>query len=261
MNRSSPWIGKLKKLDYYTKTSSDVKKRFFLTPVFVLVVLNFLSRSSLGGFFAVLVFTVMLILFISELSEFLSPRTKDYLSVDVVRMETIDIDFDITFHRIPCEDVTVDLLDESGAHFSAVGHNVIKKSLDKNGNELRTLSQDKLSEAGNSEVSEHALLHQPGYCHDCLKEIPEEAHELFTQLKKKRSIPMCCNSCPALVILYQMLKLPTAKALQKSPCSHRNVAKRDIANGEVGCRAAGTLKVNKIGGNFHIAAGKSGTQR
>jgi hypothetical protein len=45
--------------------------------------------------------------------------------VDVVRGEKMTVQFDITFHRLACEEVTVDLLDESGAHFTAIGHEVM----------------------------------------------------------------------------------------------------------------------------------------
>ncbi len=65
------------------------------------------------------------------------PRTKDTLSVDVVRGEMLTISFDITFHRLVCEDVTIDLLDESGAHFTAIGHDIRKTALDEKGTALR----------------------------------------------------------------------------------------------------------------------------
>jgi hypothetical protein len=152
-SRASPWLAKLKKLDLYTKTNASGVK-----------------RHSLGGFFAVLVFLLMFVLFISEFSEWLRPRSKDTLSVDIIRSEKLTISFDITFHRLPCDDVTIDLLDESGAHFSSTGHHVRKIALDVNGNELHTYIQRHLSDAGQT-VS---ALQQPGYCHDCLKELPQE---------------------------------------------------------------------------------------
>ena len=212
------------------------------------------SRRSLGGFFAVLVFVLLFILFISELSEWLQPRSKDLLSVDIVRNEKLTISFDITFHRLPCDDVTIDLIDESGAHFSAIGHDVKKKALDENGNELHTYVQDKLSDAGHT-----SLLQHPGYCHDCLKDIPAESQADFAAKRKRNEVPQCCNTCPALVMVYQQLKLPSAQALLKEPCRPKINSGKGVS-GEVGCRTHGFIKIHKIGGNMHVAAGKSGVQ-
>lgn len=194
-------------------------------------------------------------LFLSEFTEWLVPRTKDTLSVDVIRNEKLTISFDITFHRLICDDVTIDLLDESGAHFTAIGHEVKKRALDVNGNVLKTYIQGRLSDAGGT-VS---LLQQPGYCHPCVKEIPEDSVGAYESLAKANAIPLCCNTCPLLVIVYQMLKLPTSNALLREPCRPQ-VASANKVEGEVGCRVDGFIQIYKIGGNFHVAAGKSGTQ-
>jgi hypothetical protein len=233
---SSPWLAKIKKLDVYTKTNDAVYK-----------------RHSLGGVFAILVFILMFVLFVSEFSEWLQPRSKDTLSVDVVRNEKLTISFDITFHRLICDDVTIDLLDESGAHFSSTGHHVRKIALDANGNELHTYFQERLSDAGNA----LSFLQQPGYCHDCLKELPAEHHEEYTRLRKANAVPVCCNTCPLVVMAFQILKLNSNLALTKLPC--RPADSNKVAN-EVGCRTEGYIDINKIGGNFHVAAGRSGTQ-
>jgi hypothetical protein len=203
-SRSSPWLAKLKKLDLYTKTNDAVYK-----------------RHSLGGIFAVLVFILMFVLFVSEFSEWLQPRYKDTLSVDVVRNEKLTISFDITFHRLICDDVTIDLLDESGAHFTSTGHHVQKMALDERGNVLHTYIQERLSDAG--DVA--SFLQQPGYCHDCLKEIPQESHELYIQLRKVGAAPACCNTCPLLVMTFQQLKLNSNLALTKLPCKPFGSAK------------------------------------
>ena len=194
---SSAWLTKLKKLDLYTKTNDAVYK-----------------RHSLGGVFAVLVFILMFVLFVSEFSEWLQPRSKDSLSVDVIRNEKLTISFDITFHRLVCDDVTIDLLDESGAHFTSTGHHVRKIALDEHGNELHIYIQERLSDAGNA----LSFLQQPGYCHDCLKELPQEHHEKYILLRKQNVAPACCNTCPLLVMAFQQLKLNTNLALTKAPC-------------------------------------------
>jgi hypothetical protein len=212
------------------------------------------KRSSLGGVFALLVFVIMCGLFVSELSEWLQPRTKDSLSVDIHRNEQLTISFDITFHRLPCEDVTIDLLDESGAHFSAIGHSVQKVALDEEGTHLHTYIQGRLSSAGHE-----SLLGQPGYCHDCTKELPSDAHAAYLALRKANQAPACCNSCPALVMTYTVLKLNSAVALTKQPC-RPGADSGSRFPGEVGCRTSGFIDIHKIGGNFHVAAGKSGSQ-
>lgn len=45
--------------------------------------------------------------------------------------------------------MTIDLIDESGAHFTAIGHLVHKAALDADRKVLREVVQDALSNAGN----------------------------------------------------------------------------------------------------------------
>ncbi len=256
-HRDSPWLAKLKRLDVYTKTSefwTKCKHRSVVAHLLRPPDDAVYKRSSLGGVFALLVFVIMFGLFVFELGEWLRPRTKDTLAVDIHRNERLTISFDITFHKLPCEDVTIDLLDESGAHFSAIGHDVKKLALDDKGNHLHTYIQGRLSDAGET-VS---LLQQPGYCHSCLTELPEEAHVHYVNFRKANQVPACCNTCPALVMTYTILRLNSAVALTKQPC--RPAASNNRVQGEVGCRATGHIDIHKIGGNFHVAAGKSGTQ-
>ncbi len=97
----SPWLRKLKALHFHSKPSADVRK-----------------KSSLGGFVAVLVVALMLVLLVSEFTEWIQPRYSSTLSVDIVRNEKLSISFDMSFHRLPCDDVTIDLIEIEVARFT-----------------------------------------------------------------------------------------------------------------------------------------------
>eukprot|EP01083_Nonionella_stella_P051785 137501_1 len=148
-----------------------------------------LVRTREGATVSAVSLLIIIALFCSEFLEFMQHNTREHVKVDTTIGQQIPINFDITFHHLPCAGATVDAMDVTGDQQVDVIKQVSKQRLDLNGNYL-----------GEAEVFPGAMF-----------------------------LP------PFIIIL---------------PNLNRNE----------GCRLKGTLHVNKVAGNFHIALGKSHSQ-
>ena len=54
---------------------------------------------------------VMIFLFFGELSLYLNVQTDHQMSVDTTRGEKLQINFNVTFHRMPCSIISLDTMD------------------------------------------------------------------------------------------------------------------------------------------------------
>lgn len=68
----------------------------------------------------------------------------------------------------------------------------------------------------------------------------------------------CCNTCDELIKAYQEKQWSISNILRNSTqCIHDRANHfASVVTGE-GCRVTGSMKVNKVSGNFHIAHGES----
>lgn len=80
----------LKRFDAYPKTLED-----------------FRVQTSAGGCITVLSAIIMILLFASEIGDYLSPAVSEELLVDTTRGEKLKINFDIVVHRISCDYISL----------------------------------------------------------------------------------------------------------------------------------------------------------
>lgn len=68
----------------------------------------------------------------------------------------------------------------------------------------------------------------------------------------------CCNTCEELLRAYQELQWNTANIMRNSTqCIHDRAKHFAELGPNEGCVISGSMKVNKVAGNFHIAHGES----
>jgi len=103
------FYSRLKAFDAYPKLHEEVKVKTFS-----------------GAAVSVCASIFIVILFVSELSFYLSVEKVDHLFVDTTRGEKLQINFDVTFQRIPCSLLSVDAMDVSGSHQLDVTHHIKK---------------------------------------------------------------------------------------------------------------------------------------
>jgi hypothetical protein len=244
------FFSRLKVLDAYPKLHEEVKVKTFS-----------------GAAVSVCALIFIIVLFISELTYYLSVEKVDHLFVDTSRGEKLQINFDVTFPRIPCSLLSVDAMDVSGSHQLDVSHHITKKSLDSSGNPLGVEVKQELGHSlKESDVTGLKDDHHtdpatgqavkaeppvdktklPGYCGSCYG-----AQEYEGQ---------CCNTCDDVKTVYRKKGWAVSNLGTIEQCEHAGDSAQEykaaLERGE-GCQMQGFLQVNRVAGNFHFAPGKS----
>ncbi|KAF3934917.1 hypothetical protein ABW19_dt0206399 [Dactylella cylindrospora] len=213
---------RLMRLDAFTKTVEDAR-----------------IRTSSGGLVTIFSVLVIFFLVIGEWNDYRKITVISELVVDKARGEQMEIHLNITFPKIPCELLSLDVMDVSGDLQASISHGVVKHRLDKYGGVI---------ESSSLEVHpEHPKHLDPGYCGECYG-----ANAPDTSSKAG-----CCQTCDDVREAYAAKGWAFGDGTGVSQCEEEGFKEKIKEQAEEGCRIDGNLWVNKVIGNFHIAPGKS----
>jgi len=222
MNSTSGMWATLKRFDAYAKPMDD-----------------FRIRTRTGGVLTVMSAIVMLLLFASEIRDYLRPEMKEELFVDTSRSGKLKINLDINFSGISCDFLGLDAMDVSGEQHIDIEHNIYKRRLDLQGHPI----EDAQKEVNFGAIAKVAVndTNDTG-CGSCYGAETEE---------KK-----CCNTCNDVRDAY---RLKTWKFDPRGIEQCRDGLSSELEERALkeGCQIYGYLEVNRVGGSFHVAPGKS----
>ncbi|KAI0300336.1 endoplasmic reticulum-derived transport vesicle ERV46 [Russula brevipes] len=216
------FFGGLKAMDAFGKTMEDVKVRTrtgaFLTLVSVAIILSF---------------TMM------EFLDYRRVSIDTSVVVDRSRGEKLTVHLNMTFPRVPCYLLSLDLMDISGELQRDISHDIIKTRLTPAGAavpgsqivELRN-DIDKLNEQRTD-----------GYCGSCYGGEPPEGG--------------CCNSCDSVREAYTRRGWSFGNPGTIDQCVEEHWADHIQEQSSEGCNIAGLVRVNKVIGNIHLSPGRS----
>lgn len=218
-------LNTIKKFDAYPKTLED-----------------FRVKTLGGGAVTVISGLLMFLLFVSELSYYLSVDVSPELFVDTARDQKTRINMAVYFPKLPCVYLSIDAMDISGEQQIDVDHNIFKKRIDENGNPID--EKGKKEDLGDkSEEAKEILKLDENRCESCYGAESTEKP--------------CCNTCAEVQEAYRRkgwaLKDPDAV----SQCSREGWKDQLETQKNEGCEVHGYLEVTKVAGNFHFAPGKS----
>ena len=221
-------LSSLKRLDAYPKTLED-----------------FSIKTFSGGTITLFSALIMILLFASEIRDYVRPELAEELFVDTTRGDNnrMRINFDVVVHRISCPYLSLDAMDVSGEQHIGVEHNVYKRRLDLDGNPLQEAEREQqLGESVKIVNDTSKAKGEVVTCGSCYGAETEERK--------------CCNTCQDVKDAY------TVKTWKFDP---RGVEQCKDGKGLVdeqnalkeGCQIYGYLEVNRVGGSFHFGPGKS----
>ncbi|KAI1315643.1 Endoplasmic reticulum-Golgi intermediate compartment protein 3 [Mortierella claussenii] len=214
-------LSRFKNFDAYAKTLDD-----------------FRVKTSTGAAVTLVSAFIILTLLIGEFLDYRSVHVESSLIVDSGRKEKMSIDFDITFPKIPCYILTLDVMDVAGEHQSDIQHSVYKVQLAPDGTEIK---REKSPNLGNTGPDPEAV--DKDYCGDCGgAEKPESG---------------CCNTCEEVRQAYVRSGWSFNHPEGIEQCVREGYMEKMKEQANQGCRMHGMLTVNKVAGNFHIAPGRS----
>lgn len=185
----------------------------------------------------------------------------------------MEIHLNITFPKVPCELLTLDVMDVSGEQQHGVQHGVRKIRLrpqSEGGGEIDAkvlalyvlpppitplpppssslLFPPLTPPPSQSHAADESATHlDPSYCGPCYgAPAPYNA--------KKAG---CCSTCEEIREAYAQASWAFGDGSTMEQCQREHYTERLAEQRHEGCRIEGGLRVNKVIGNFHIAPGRS----
>ena len=225
---------------------------------------DFFQRTLSGGVITLVATIVVAVLFVSQLRVFMAVNTDYELSVDSSRGEQMRIHLDVTFPRMPCSVVSLDVMDVSGEQELDVSHDIFKRRLDRRGKPIATGEKDAVNgnkvdpetvaarraaekdkESGNETdaANDDERVAQQKLCGSCYgsEQTPEQ----------------CCNTCDEVREAYRLKGWAFSDPDGIEQCAKEGFSENLRLQSDEGCKIYGSLDVNKVAGNFHFAPGKS----
>jgi len=223
---------KIRHLDAYPKTLEEFRVKTFAGA----------TVTILSGLF-------ILVLFLSELRDFLLIETRQELFVDTSRDQKIRINVNVIFPFVPCHLLSIDAMDISGEQQQAeLEHHLFKQRLDKDGNRILDDSPTKSSLGDPSEDTVEAAMFK-------VNSTAVEAKKCLSCYGAETKAGQCCNTCQEVKQAYRRKGWALENIGSVEQCKGEALLESIAA--EEGCQAYGYLLVNKVAGNFHFAPGKS----
>ncbi|XP_053683376.1 endoplasmic reticulum-Golgi intermediate compartment protein 3 [Sabethes cyaneus] len=204
------------------------------------------SIRTIGGATLTIVSGVIIIILIySELMAYLTPIITDELFVDSTRGQKLKINLDFNIPRISCDYVSLDAQDATGEQHLHIEHDIYKRRLDLNGQPIEKPKKEDISAPPNKSNESIVSSTTEKACGSC--------YGAETNTTK------CCNTCQDVIDAYRNRQWnPTLESFEQ--CKHKVAEEKlslEAKAFDEGCQIYGSMEVNRVGGSFHIAPGKS----
>ncbi|KAH8675449.1 endoplasmic reticulum vesicle transporter-domain-containing protein [Xylariales sp. PMI_506] len=220
------------------------KSRFTRLDAFTKTVEDARIRTTSGGIVTIVSLLVVLYLAMGEWADYRRVVIHPELIVDKGRGERMEIHLNITFPRLPCELLTLDVMDVSGEQQHGVMHGIHKYRLQSVAQGGLVIDGTALDLHSAEEVAKHL---DPDYCGGCYGATPPA-----NAIKEG-----CCQTCEEVREAYAQSSWAFGRGEGVEQCQREHYAEKLDEQRNEGCRLEGALRVNKVVGNFHFAPGRS----
>lgn len=216
-------FGALKGIDAFGKTMEDVK-----------------VKTRTGAFLTLLSAAIILTFTTIEFLDYRRVNIDTSIVVDRSRGEKLTAKINITFQRVPCYLLSLDVMDISGETQTDISHNIIKTRL----NEYAAPIPNSASTELRNDIDKLNEQRSGDYCGSCYGGVPPEGKS-------------CCNTCEEVREAYVNRGWSFSQPDAVEQCVQEGWSDklRDQAN--EGCNIAGRVRVNKVVGNINLSPGRS----
>ncbi|KAJ1300061.1 hypothetical protein OPQ81_011181 [Rhizoctonia solani] len=197
-------------------------------------------KTRTGAFITMLSAAIILTFALIELIDYRRVKIESDVAVDVSYGQRMSVKMNITFPRVPCYLLSLDITDVSGDTQQDVTHHILKTRLDSSG---QVMYDNTLNYRIKSEV-EHTLLSRPkDYCGSCYG-APEPGGG-------------CCQTCESVrqAYLTNGWSFDDPNLIEQCVAEHWTTYIHE-QNSE-GCRISGRVRINKVSGRFQFSPGRS----
>lgn len=197
----------------------------------------------------------MTFLVLSELNAYLTPQLTEELFVDTTRGHKLKINLDVIIPTISCDYLSLDAMDSTGEQHLHIEHNIYKRRLNLDGHPIEDAKKEEIQSSTttkklNETVSETVV--------EVEKPKEDEKPLCGSCYGAQKNDSQCCNTCQEVIDAYREKKWnPNTDSFDQ--CKNEKKLEGEFAKKafDEGCHIYGSLEVNRMGGSFHIAPGKS----
>jgi len=160
--------------------------------------------------------------------------------VDKSRGQALTVWLNVTFPRVPCYLLSLDVMDVSGEVQRDITHQIVKVRLDKDGNQI----PDSHSADPRNDLDRLNEQRSSDYCGSCYGGLATNKNG-------------CCNTCDEVRQSYVNRGWSFNSPESIAQCVEEGWADKLKDQSQEGCSIAGRLRVNKVAGNIHLSPGRS----
>ncbi|KAL4249082.1 Endoplasmic reticulum-Golgi intermediate compartment protein [Abortiporus biennis] len=215
-------FGALKGMDAFGKTMEDVK-----------------VKTKTGAILTLLAASIILAFSTIEFFDYRRVNIDTSIVVDRSRGEKLTVKMNVTFPRVPCYLLSLDVMDISGETQTDISHNIIKSRLDSRGIAIPNSHSTELR----NDIDKINEQQQNNYCGSCYGGVEPEGG--------------CCNTCEDVRQAYVNRGWSFSSPDAVEQCVREGWSDKLKEQAAEGCNIAGRVRVNKVVGNIHLSPGRS----
>jgi len=212
----------LKGVDAFGKTMDDVK-----------------VKTRTGAFLTILSAAIILAISTMEFFDYRRVYMDTSILVDKSRGQHLTVWVNVTFPRVPCYLLSLDVMDVSGEVQRDISHQILKTRLDSNALPIPNSHSDD----PRNDIDRLNEARQDNYCGSCYGGQPPDGG--------------CCNTCDQVREAYLNRGWSFSRPESIEQCVAEGWADKLKDQASEGCNLSGRIRVNKVAGNIHLSPGRS----
>ncbi|CCM04126.1 uncharacterized protein FIBRA_06287 [Fibroporia radiculosa] len=213
----------LRGVDAFGKTTDDVK-----------------VKTRTGAFLTILSAAIILAFTMMEFLDYRQVKIDTSVVVDKSRGEKLNVRMNVTFPRVPCYLLSLDVMDISGESQADITHNILKTRLNEKGIPLQSLAKSAELRNDLDKINEQR---GDNYCGSCYGgQAPPGG---------------CCNTCDQVRQAYIDRGWSFTRPDSIEQCTNEGWSEKLKEQASEGCNIAGKVRVNKVIGNIQLSPGRS----
>lgn len=215
-------FGGLKGIDAFGKTTEDVK-----------------VKTRTGALLTILSAAIILAFTTMEFFDYRRLDIDTSIAVDKSRGEKLTARMNITFPRVPCYLLSLDVMDISGETQRDLSHNILKTRL----NDLGVAIPHSVSAELKNDLDKINEQKDVNYCGSCYGGLEPEGG--------------CCNTCEDVRQAYMNRGWSFGNPDAIEQCKSEGWSEKLKEQSNEGCNISGRIRINKVIGNIHLSPGRS----
>lgn len=195
----------------------------------------------------------MTILVLSELNSYMTPSLTEELFVDTTRNHKLKINLDIYIPTISCDYLSLDAMDSTGEQHLHIEHNIYKRRFNLEGQPIEEPKKEEIQSSTTKKTNQTLT---DGSTEE--KPVEPEIPICGSCYGAERNSSHCCQTCQDVIDAYREKRWsPNTDNFDQCKNERKLDGEKEKHALDEGCNIYGTMEVNRMGGSFHVAPGRS----